>query len=120
MPVTACSAWRCSPDDTLRCPRMLPTRILYVEDDDEVRDGMVKLLSLEGYDITAVATAESAVSECPKCGADIYEDAVRCPLCGEYVTHSTSVWSERPAWWRVLGLAGILAVIAGIVFVAAR
>ena len=48
---------------------------------------------------------------CPRCGAEMYEDAVQCPACGSYVTHTTNVWSGRPAWWIVLGLLGILAVI---------
>jgi hypothetical protein len=61
--------------------------------------------------------AESSVTECPKCGADLYEDAVRCPLCGEYVTHSTSAWSQKPAWWRMLGLAGIIALIVALIVV---
>ena len=62
--------------------------------------------------------ADSAVAECPKCGCDVYEDAVRCPLCGEYMPHSRSPWSARPMWWRVLGLAGIVAVIAALTMVA--
>lgn len=49
---------------------------------------------------------------CPACGAEVYEDAVRCPECGEYITHDTRAWSGRPAWWIILGLLGILAVIA--------
>ena len=48
---------------------------------------------------------------CSQCGAEIYEDAVRCPACGTYITHDTSVWSGRSGWWIVLGLLGILAVI---------
>ena len=48
---------------------------------------------------------------CPRCGAEIYEDAVRCPACGEYVTHSTSPWIGRPGWWVALALLGILATI---------
>jgi hypothetical protein len=74
----------------------------------------------EGEDAWEDDESESAVSECPKCGADIYEDAIRCPLCGEYVTHSKSPWSQRPIWWRVLGVAGVIAVIAGILMVVGR
>lgn len=48
---------------------------------------------------------------CPQCGNEVYEDAVRCPHCGTYITHGTNVWSQRPAWWIVLGLLGVLAVI---------
>lgn len=49
--------------------------------------------------------------ECSECGTDVYEDAEQCPACGNYITHSTSVWSGRPGWWIVLGVLGILAVI---------
>lgn len=48
---------------------------------------------------------------CPQCGAEVYEDAVQCSHCGTYITHHTSVWSGRPAWWILLGLLGVLAVI---------
>ena len=48
---------------------------------------------------------------CPECGAEVYEDALRCPVCGNYVTHDTSVWSGRPGWWVLLGLVGVLAAI---------
>jgi len=48
---------------------------------------------------------------CPECGLEVYEDAVRCPHCGNYITHDTSVWSGRPVWWIALGLLGTLAVI---------
>lgn len=58
---------------------------------------------------------EAAVVPCPSCGAAIYEDAVSCPVCGEYVVHSTSsVWESRPWWWVVLGAVGIVAVIAAL------
>ena len=49
---------------------------------------------------------------CPQCGTEVYEDALRCPVCENYITHDTNVFSGRPAWWIVLGLLGILAVIA--------
>jgi predicted RNA-binding Zn-ribbon protein involved in translation (DUF1610 family) len=71
----------------------------------------------EGDDAWEDEDAEAALVECPKCGCDIYEDAVQCPLCGEYVTHRHSIWADKPVWWRVLGAAGIVAVIAGLTFV---
>ncbi len=54
---------------------------------------------------------EAQTLPCPHCRAEIYEDAEQCPYCGEYVTHSTSIWAGRPWWWIVLGLLGIVAVI---------
>ncbi len=71
----------------------------------------------EGDDAWDDEDAETATSECPKCGCDVYEDAVRCPLCGEYITHSHSPWKSKPTWFRMLGLAGIIAVIAALTMV---
>ena len=48
---------------------------------------------------------------CPRCGAQVYEDAPQCPVCGAYITSDTSVWSGRPVWWMVLGLLGIATVL---------
>ncbi len=48
---------------------------------------------------------------CPNCGADIAEDSVRCPMCGEYVMWGSSVWEGKSWWWIVLGLLGIAATI---------
>ena len=50
---------------------------------------------------------------CPACGKEVYEEAERCPYCGDYIVHSSSgyVWKNRPVWWIVLGVFGILAVI---------
>lgn len=59
---------------------------------------------------------DSETLPCPECGVPVYEDAERCPHCGSYITHSTSLWAGRPWWWTALGLAGILAVIALLAF----
>jgi CheY-like chemotaxis protein len=40
---------------------MAAARILYVEDDEDIRDTMTMLLEHEGYQVTAVATAERAL-----------------------------------------------------------
>ena len=90
-------------------PRWIPDR----DTDDDPEDDWD-----EGDDAWEDDESEAALVECPKCGADVYEDAVRCPICGEYITHSRSVWHGRPIWWRILGVAGILAVIIGIAFAA--
>ncbi len=54
---------------------------------------------------------EGGTIRCSQCGASIYEDSVRCPHCGWYVTPDTSPWSGRPAWWILLAVAGIAALI---------
>jgi hypothetical protein len=51
---------------------------------------------------------------CPHCGAEVYEDAVRCPVCGEYVTTGGNIWSGRPLWWIVLAVLGIAATVAAL------
>ena len=54
---------------------------------------------------------ETETMPCSHCGAEIYEDAEQCPVCGEYVSFSTSVWHGKSLPWVLIGLAGIIAVI---------
>lgn len=54
---------------------------------------------------------EPLTRECRQCGADVYEDAEQCPRCGEWITHSTSLWEDRPTWWIILGLLGIGSIL---------
>lgn len=55
---------------------------------------------------------EADTAACPECGAEIYEDAVRCPACGHYVTAGAGgLWVGRSPWWVALALAGIAAVL---------
>lgn len=54
---------------------------------------------------------ETATLRCSSCGESIYEEAVECPYCGNYVDANTSVWNGRPIWWLLLGVLGIAAVI---------
>jgi hypothetical protein len=54
---------------------------------------------------------ETATAPCPHCGASIYEDAVQCPVCGNYVTTGSTLWAGRPAWWIILGVLGLVATI---------
>ena len=49
--------------------------------------------------------------ECGTCGADVYEDAVVCPVCNEYVSHGGSAFRGRPLWFWLLGGAGVLALL---------
>ena len=54
---------------------------------------------------------ENDLISCPNCGAAAYEDAEQCPSCGDYIVHVSSVWNDRPLWWVLLAIAGIIAVI---------
>ena len=53
---------------------------------------------------------------CPACGADIYDDSERCPVCGEYVVMRTGSGPRRTWWWIALGLA----LLAMLLFVLVR
>ena len=51
---------------------------------------------------------DSGIAPCPHCGADMYEDAIRCPKCGDYVTPGAQSKSRLPAWiWVGLVLVGL-------------
>jgi hypothetical protein len=56
---------------------------------------------------------EDDLIPCPSCGRPIFDDAEQCPHCGDYVVAgSTSPLAGKPAWYVLLALMGILAVIA--------
>lgn len=41
---------------------------------------------------------ESCTIICPSCGADVYEDADRCPVCDDYIIARHSRSFGQPAW----------------------
>ncbi|WP_417379305.1 zinc ribbon domain-containing protein [Gimesia sp.] len=59
---------------------------------------------------------ETSTIECPNCGADVYEEAPACPVCGEYIGVDTHPFSERPRWWVSLGILGVIATILTLIF----
>ncbi|QDT96314.1 zinc ribbon domain-containing protein [Gimesia aquarii] len=59
---------------------------------------------------------ETATVPCSNCGADVYEEAVACPVCGEYVGVNTHPFSDRPQWWITLGVVGGIATILCLIF----
>lgn len=61
------------------------------------------------------ADDETQVVTCPACGAEVYEDAEQCPVCGEWITSSTHPFAGRGLWFIGLGLLGILATIAALI-----
>ena len=67
-------------------------------DDDEFPD--------DDFDDDSTETAP-----CPHCGAEVYEEAVQCPVCGTYLTSRGGVWAGRPRWWIVLAVFGVVATI---------
>jgi len=71
--------------------------------DDELRE--------DEYPDEPAEDAATDTSTCPHCGAEMYDDAVQCPACGNYVMSSTSTLAEWPVWWLVLGLIGIAATV---------
>ena len=54
--------------------------------------------------------------DCPECGAEVYEDSVRCTVCGSYITHTTRAGNGKSLAWIVLGLLGIVAVCVVMTF----
>lgn len=82
-------------------------RLYFEEPDDELNDNEYPDDDFEDdFDDGPAETLP-----CSECGAEIYEDAVRCPACGAYVNHDTRPWTGRPAWWIVLGLLGLAATV---------
>ena len=47
---------------------------------------------------------DSPVVPCPECGADVYEDAERCPRCGQYITPRTAGGGKTWLWAILIAL----------------
>ena len=47
---------------------------------------------------------------CPYCEELVYDDAERCPSCGQYLSRQDAP-TRRP-WWVILGVVLCLAVVA--------
>lgn len=58
---------------------------------------------------------DSDIVPCPHCGAEVYEDAPRCPDCGDFIVLGGSAWSGRPAWWVLLAILGFLATLVTLI-----
>jgi hypothetical protein len=54
---------------------------------------------------------EPATVTCPYCHEQVYEDAVRCPKCGNYISQEDAPPAQRP-WWIVLGAVAVLLIVA--------
>lgn len=52
---------------------------------------------------------------CRYCGAEIYDDSVRCPHCEKYLSEEDAPPRRHP-WWIALGVLAVLAITAMWVF----
>lgn len=57
---------------------------------------------------------ESEAAPCPECGADVYEDADRCPKCGRYISRSERA-EGVPLVFKIAAVLLVLGMLAGIV-----
>lgn len=55
-------------------------------------------------------------SPCPNCHASVYDDFEYCPSCGQFISHSTSPFAGRSAFWTMMGILGISVLIATLLF----
>lgn len=53
---------------------------------------------------------DSDTQPCPHCGADIYADAERCNVCGEWILRRGGNHPHR-LWYILLALAGVIAFV---------
>lgn len=65
----------------------------------------------EGYDDDSIELVS-----CPECGAEIYEEAEQCPVCGAYVTFRSAPLANWPPVLLWLALVGCIAVTLVLIF----
>lgn len=58
------------------------------------------------------ADDESDTVPCGACGAEVYEDALQCPICNEYLSTGRT---RRPMWFYVaVAITGLAALIVAL------
>lgn len=59
---------------------------------------------------------ETSTVSCRACGAEVYEDALECPVCNQYLeAGSRSPLAGRPLWYVALAILGMGALIFALV-----
>lgn len=53
---------------------------------------------------------EEPTIPCPYCGAEIHEDAGRCPHCERYISEEDAPASRKP-WWIIAGVVVCLGLV---------
>lgn len=64
----------------------------------------------EPWDAADDDDADGDTLPCPYCGAAIYDDAVRCPKCGEYLSREERPSPSQPKWVVITVLILLIAV----------
>ncbi len=58
---------------------------------------------------------DGTVVPCPHCGAEIFDDAEQCPVCGSWITADRRASTGKPSWFVVVGvIAAFLAILTWI------
>jgi len=76
-------------------------------EDDELRDEEYP----DEQDLNEDADGDLDLIPCSACGAEVYEDSVQCPVCGEYLTTTHNRFSNWPISLVVFGVIGMLVTI---------
>jgi hypothetical protein len=74
-----------------------------MHDDDEDDDSDYSGFDTSGED-------DDATAPCPFCGVAVYDDAERCPACGNYVSREDAPASKTPLW-IIVGLALCILIV---------
>ena len=77
-------------------------------DDDDSDDSDYAGFSTAGED-------DDPTLPCPHCGAEVYENAERCPECGKYLSEEDVPSGPKPLW-IIVGVLVCLVIVLGWVF----
>ena len=48
---------------------------------------------------------------CGACGAEIYDDSVQCPACGQYIFAAVGATHRWPWWWVLAAAVALIAFV---------
>jgi hypothetical protein len=68
------------------------------EEDDDLSDPDASDMDPDDEDEDYSVNSETSTDTCPHCGAQVYEDAEQCPVCGQYITDENAPRTSHPRW----------------------
>jgi predicted amidophosphoribosyltransferase len=75
---------------------------------DDYVDSLDDELDPEGPSVADLRRLRHSGAKCPSCGADVYDDAEVCQVCGDYIVPESGGGSR--VVWKVVALVVLVAV----------
>ena len=61
--------------------------------------------------------ADDGLMDCPYCGEEMYDDSIRCPNCGRYLSREDGGEGKKPTWIIVTAVVLLVMMLSWLTIV---